>query len=55
MIRFTVLILPLLLAGCFSQPPAPAVDRSTSAASRAAPDFACPAAFRTWLLHRQAW
>lgn len=37
MIRFTVLILPLLLAGCFSQPPAPTVDRSTSNASRSAP------------------
>lgn len=35
MIRFAVLILPLMLAGCFSQPPAPAVDRSYSSASRA--------------------
>ncbi len=34
MIRFAVLILPLMLAGCFSQPPAPAVDRNSSAASR---------------------
>lgn len=37
MIRQFVLILPVaLLAGCFSQPPAPAVDRSPSAQTKAA-------------------
>lgn len=36
MSRLLVLALPcLLLAGCFSQPPAPAVDRSSSAQSKA--------------------
>lgn len=37
MIRLLAVILPgLLLAGCFSQPPVPAVDRSATAQSRAA-------------------
>lgn len=42
MIRFTVLLLPLLLAGCFSQPPVPAVDRNSSVTARAAASPAAP-------------
>ena len=37
MIRFIALVFPsLLLAGCFSQQPAPAVDRNGAAQARAA-------------------
>ena len=42
MTRFIAILLPLLLAGCFSQSPAPIVDRSPTAQSRAPAALAVP-------------